>query len=150
MDKQYKQVLDKMKEIALSGTSESVVDNVIEVSNKSRKYPLTIIDPLFKNHTYQNGLLRLRIDLYFVDLVYQDRSNELDVISDMVSTAIPYVNYLRDKEDELGFYFRKDTGNQITFQTFSMEWADFVAGVKIELSIDIPDNGDLCKNLFNQ
>lgn len=150
MDKSYYGVLSKMAEVALSGTNESTIENVLEVSAEARKYPLTVIDPLFKNHTYQGGLFRLRVDLYFVDLVYQDRSNELDVINDMVSTAIPYVNYLREHEDDFGFYFRKETGNQITFQTFSMKWADFVAGVKVELFIDIPDNGDLCKNLFNE
>ena len=150
MDKQYKQVLDKLAEIALSGTSESVVDSVYEVAKISRAYPLTIIDPLYKNHTYQNGLLNLKVDLWFADLVYQDRANELDVISDMVSTAIPYVNYLRDKEDILGFYFRKDTGSVINFETFHLQWADLVAGVKLTLNISIPDNGNLCKNLFNQ
>jgi len=150
MTKQYKQVLDKLAEIALSGTSESIVDSVYEVASVARSYPLTIIDPLYKNHTYQNGMLNLNVDLYFVDLTYQDRLNELDVISDMVSTAIPYVNYLRDQEDTLGFYFRKDIGSVINFETFHMKWVDFVAGVKLTLNISIPDNGDLCKNIFNK
>ena len=149
MKKMYKQVLDKMSEIALSGVSESVVDSVYEVATQARKYPLCIIDPLYKPHTYQNGLLNLKIDLYFVDLIYQDRSNELDVSSDMVSTAIPYVNYLRDKEDELGFYFRKDTGTIINFEVFTMRWADFVSGVKITLDISIPDDGSLCSNFYS-
>jgi hypothetical protein len=56
---------------------------------------------------------------------------------------------LRDKEDDLGFYFRKDTGTIINFETFHMKWADFVAGVKLTLNISIPDNGNLCKNIFN-
>ena len=148
MKKTYYGVLTKMAEIALSGTSASIIDNVLNVAEKARKYPLTIIDPLFKNHTYHNGVLKLRVDLYFVDLTYQDRSNELDVISDMVTTAISYINYLRDKEDDFEFYLRKITGTSISFQTFSMKWADFVAGVKVEVIIDIPDDGNLCKIIY--
>jgi len=148
MLKSYKRVLEKMATIALSGVSESVVESVYEVATTARKYPLCIIDPLYKNHTYQNGMLNLNIDLYFVDLTYQDRSNELDTISDMVETGIPFVNYLRDKEDEFGFYFRKDTGTIINFESFHMKWADYVAGIKIVLNISIPDDGNMCKTIY--
>lgn len=148
MDKTYYQVLTKMSEIALSGVNECFIGDVWEVQAVARKYPLMVIDPHYKNHTYQNGLFTLKLDLYMVDLVYDDESNELEVLSDMTGYMIQYINYLRDKDDTYGFYFRKDLNTQIFLQTFTEKWDDSVSGVKVELDIRIPDDGNLCKSIW--
>jgi len=148
MDKTYYQVLTKMSEIALSGVSECFIGDVWEVEAVARKYPLLVIDPHLKNHTYQNGLFKLRLDLYMVDLVLDDESNELEVLSNMTGYMIQYLNYLRDHLEDYGFYFRKDLNTVINLQTFTEKWDDSVSGVKAEIDIMVPDDGNLCKNIW--
>jgi len=148
MDKTYYQVLTKMSEIALSGVNECFIGDVWEVQAVARKYPLLVIDPHYKNHTYQNGLFTLRLDLYMVDLVYDDESNELEVLSDMTGYMIQYINYLRDKDETYGFYFIKDINTVINLQTFTEKWDDSVSGVKVEIDIRVPDDGSLCKSIW--
>ena len=148
MEKTYYQVLEKMKTISLSGMSECFIGDVWEVEAVARKYPLMVIDPHLKNHTYQNGLFKLKADVYMVDLVYDDESNELEVLSDMTGYMIQYINYLSDNLNTYGFYVRKDVGDIINLQTFTEVWDDSVSGVKAEITIAIPDDGNLCKVIF--
>jgi len=148
MEKTYYQVLNKMSEIALEGVNECFIGDVWEVEAVARKYPLLVIDPHLKNHTYQNGLFKLKLDLYMVDLVLDDESNELEVLSDMTGYMIQYINYLSAHLEEYGFYFRKDLNTSINLQTFTEKWDDSVSGVKAEIEIMIPDDGNLCKSIW--
>lgn len=148
MKKSIYQVLSKMSEISLSGMSECFIGDVWEVESVARKYPLLVIDPHLKNHTYQNGLFKLKLDLYMVDLVLADQSNELEIVSDMAGYMVQYLNYLRDHDDEFGFYWRKDLTDSITIQSFTEKWADSVSGVKASIDISIPADGSLCKSIW--
>lgn len=150
MKKSFYQVLEKMKEIALSGGAikEVGIFDVWEVEAVARKYPLMVIDPHLKNHTYQNGIFKIKADVYMVDLVLDDESNELEVLSDMTGYMIQYINYLRDKDEQYGFYIRKDLNDVISLQTFTEKWDDSVSGVKAELTISVLDDGSLCKSIW--
>jgi len=148
MKKTYFQVLETLQEIALSGVSECFIGDAFEIESVARKYPLMVIDPHLKNHTYQNGLFKLRADIYVVDITFEDESNELEVLSNMTGLMIQFINYLRDKDEEYGFYIRKNISTQFNLQTFTEKWDDKVSGVKVELFIDIPDDGNNCKTYF--
>ncbi len=149
MEKSYFQVLSKMQEIALSGVNEAIVADPWEVESVARAYPLMVIDPNLKNHTWQAGVIKLSVDLYIVDLVYEDESNELDVLSNMASIGIDYINYITDNVNKYGFYIGKNSGEVITFQSFTEVWDDKVAGVLFNLTILIPADGNQCENIFN-
>jgi hypothetical protein len=150
MEKSYYQVLTKMKEIALSGTNECYIGDAWEVEAVSRKYPLMVLDPNLKNHSYQNGVVKLNVDIYIVDLVLDDESNELNILSDMTSILLQYLNYIRDNLSDFGFYWKKDYGDIVNFQTFTEKWDDSVAGVMVNIDISIPDDGNLCKTYFGK
>lgn len=149
MNKTYFQVIDKLEEIGERAMNEVFTGDVWEVEASERKYPLMVIDPHLKTHTYRNGVYNLRIDVYCVDLVYDDESNERYVLSDMTSNLIDYINILRDNESEFGFIINKDQGEVINFQSFTEKWDDKVSGVRAELNVLIPDGGDTCENIFN-
>ena len=148
IEKTWQQVIGKMTEIALSGFNEATWGDVWEIESKARKYPLFWLDPHLKSNTWQQGVLRLRMDLYVMDLVYADESNENSVVSDMVSFGIQYINHLTDNLSEYGFYIRKNNQQQITFQTFTEKFDDIVAGARFEIIVEVPDNGSLCKSIF--
>ncbi len=148
MDKTFYKVITTMQEIALSGVNECSYGDPWEIESVARKYPLIWLDPHLKSHTWQNGVLKLRIDIYVVDVVKGDESNELDVVSDMTNIGVQYVNYLTEHISEYGFYIRKNKNNIIPFQSFTEKFDDSVAGVKFETVIDIPDDGNICINIF--
>ena len=149
MDKSYFQVLSKMTEIALSGVNEAIISDPWEVEAVARSYPLMVLDPHLKSHTWQAGMMTLKVDCYIVDVVYEDETNELDVLSAMASIGIDYVNYITDNITKYGFYIRKNTNDVITFQSFTEKWDDKVAGVLFNLEIIIPDDNNQCENIFN-
>ena len=149
MEKSYFQVLNKMSEIALSGVSECFIGDPWEIEAVARKYTLMVLDINLKPHTWQAGMVVLKCDLYLLDLVYEDESNELDVLSNMAHIGIDYVNHLTDNITKYGFYVRKNTNEVITFQSFTEKFDDKVAGVLFNLEIIIPDDNNQCENIFN-
>lgn len=148
MEYNYSYVLNKLKEIANKVVNEVYIGDAYEVEDVARKYPLMVIDPHIKEHNYMNGLLRMNIDLYLVDITKDDLSDELIIISSMTTILLDYINYLRDKDETYGFYIKKDYGDQITFRSFTEKWTDQVAGVKGNISIEIKNDGNNCKNIF--
>ncbi len=148
-EKTYFQVLNKMAEIALSGVNEVTISDPWEVEAVARKYPLMVLDANLKPHTWQSGQMVLRVDCYVVDLVYEDESNELDVLSSMAGIGLDFLNYITDNITTYGFYVKKNNGEVISFKSFTEKWDDKVAGVLFELQIVVPDDGNQCENIFN-
>lgn len=144
----FQQVLDKMTEVALSGFNEADYGSPWDIEEKARKYPLLFIDPHLKTNTWQHGVLKCRMDIYVMDLVYQDDSNEKETLSNMISFGTQYINHLTAHLDDYGFYIRKNNQQTINFQTFTEKFDDYVTGARFEITIDIPDDGSLCENIF--
>jgi|AntAceMinimDraft_16_1070373.scaffolds.fasta_scaffold06751_3 hypothetical protein len=143
------QVLNKMSEIALSGVNECFIGDAWEIEAVARKYPLMVLDNNLKNHTWQAGVINMRLDIYIMDLVNADESNELEVLSDMTNVGIQYVNHLTDHLPDYNFYIRKNNQQTITFQTFTEKFDDKVSGVRFEVTVSIPDDGNQCESIFN-
>lgn len=149
MDKSFFQVLSKMSEIALSGVNECFVGDAWEIEAVARKYPLMVLDANLKQHSWQAGVLKLNVDLYIMDVVYEDESNELDVLSNMTKIGVDFVNYITNNLTTYGFYVGKNSGEVINFQSFTEKFDDKVAGVMFNISIQVPDDGNQCENIFN-
>jgi len=143
MNKTIYKILNEIKVIGEKGMNEVFIGDVWEVDDSSHKYPLMIIDTNNKSHNYKNGYILLKADFYFVDLVKEDKSNELNTISDMVEKMKQFTNVLKNIEEEYRILF-----DSVDFQTFTDKWNDVVSGVKVSFNIQIDDYYG-CKNIFN-
>lgn len=120
--------------------------NIWEVDGNSNiSYPLTWIDYETTPHVINNHYVTVNMDIYFVDLVLKDESNELDIKSDTLESAIDFVKFLSSSKD-LGFTVLN--GSYVT-QTFSERWNDQVAGNKLSISLTIKGAGSKCKNIYS-
>ena len=89
--------------------------------------------------------MNYNIDIYIIDLLKSDKSNELFIISDTDRIAQDMITFLRDNFDEYGFYSQLGVTN---LQHISENFNDDVAGTKFTLSITIPDGNDACESIF--
>jgi hypothetical protein len=144
MKKTYNQVVEYLEEVGNKGMNEVFTGSIWDVDKTKRNYPLLVIDPFPIPDNYTSGLYTLNVDLWFMDLIYDDNSNEQEVISDMILTCIDYINILRLRNNEY-IRIRKDN---INISKFTEKFDDIVSGVKVSVKVDIPDGGNRCKNIF--
>ena len=151
MYKTYKNIIDTIRTVALlTGTTINsvVVGNSWEIATKTINYPLLFVDTLLKDHQYNNGSVTFSVDLYFIDTVYDDESNEDYVLSDMTTLCLDFINHFKDNFELYGFWINKDINTTINFQQFTEQFDDKVSGVKCSLEIKVPDGGNECENVF--
>jgi len=147
----YQEIISVFKIITISGNSvlqDFGSGNAWDIDTQQNKFPLLWIDPYLKDHQYKNGVLYLNADIYILDLVKDDRSNEIYVISDMIRVAIDLINNMKDNYDAYGFWIQKEQGGAINIQQFSEKWDDRVSGVKFNVNIEVIDDGSTCENIF--
>lgn len=121
--------------------------NIWEVDgNTDIKYPLVWLDYETVPHTINNSSVTINMDIWFVDLVFDDESNELQIKSDTLESAIDLVMFLKENYDSLGFYIMD--GNW-SAQTFSEKWNDKVSGTKLSVKLTIKGAGSQCKNIYS-
>lgn len=142
-------VLNKLKEIALSGMTEVYIGSVYDVDDISVSYPLLIIDQEVNENQYKDGVIYLNLDLYFVDIYNEFNNRDLNkykrqLQSDMLNISIDYIDYLVENED----YNLSDTDLK-SFRFFSEKWTDDVAGVKVSIKMEVPNDSGTCENIFN-
>jgi hypothetical protein len=108
------------------------------VANGAVTYPLmfTVI-----NQSSLNGkILNLNISLLFMDLVHKDESNELDVSSDMLQVGTDVIAQLRSPLYEDWFL----VGDSVSLDDFTERFNDEVTGWKVDLSLQISEQFNLC------
>jgi hypothetical protein len=88
---------------------------------------------------YSANQLRYSINIIFADLIYDDKSNELEVQSDQQSIALDALSYLNDNPD---YDFQTDPDATITY--FTDRFGDLAAGVVLQLVIRDPKPLDRC------
>lgn len=151
MNKSFEKVISTLEYISLSGNSyikDFGVGWIGETLTRELKYPCLWIDNEMNSHSYQNGSFTFTFDMYIFDLVYDDESNEISVLSDTTSSGIDFINNLIDNYDSYGFWL--DKSGKISFEHFTEKFDDKVSGIKINCSFIIPDDGSSCENIFNQ
>jgi len=153
MIKTYQEIISILQVVAISGGS-SIVKGfgngyVYDVNTGENDYPLIWVDPYMKPHRYKNGVLYLNADIYVIDLVKDDRSNEIFVISDTMRIALDFINELKDNYSAYGFWINKTQGSEIRFEQFSEKWDDQVSGIKFNVDFEIPDDGSTCEQIFS-
>lgn len=144
--------LSEMKAVADTVLKETYVGSSWDVDKIAREYPLMVIDNMAKPHQYQQGMMTLNLDLYVVDIYNQKLQEDTDdyiiqLQSDMTALGTDYINYLSDSS-LYDFHINKQSNP--TFIQFKEKWIDEVAGVKFELVVQIPDDGNYCENVFEE
>lgn len=106
-------------------------------ASKDQKYPLMWLYFDSTNYRANEQVYPLRI--IFMDLIYQDKSNELEVQSDMLQVAQDLCAFMIDNPD-YDFMANKD----VPMQFFTDRFTDLVAGVDITLTVRDPKPLDRC------
>ena len=86
------------------------------------------------------------MDIWFVDLVFDDESNELSIKSDTLETAIDFVKFLKQNTDSLDFYIKDGNWQALSF---SEKWNDKVSGCKLTVQLTLKGAGSSCNNIFS-
>lgn len=84
------------------------------------------------------------LQLIFSDLIFNDKSNELDVQSDMLLCGLDTIAYLRDNPD---FDFQID--GDITIDFFTERFADLTSGCVFGVTLRDPRPLDRCQIPLN-
>jgi hypothetical protein len=107
-------------------------------ASKNVLYPLMWATPQASSTAQK--LLTLKFRLYFADLVFEDKSNEQEVLSDTLQIALDILAQLNDPAYSDSFIL--DPNAQLTPYTESFD--DEVAGWKADISIKINYLSDRC------
>lgn len=144
-----KEVVNKIKEIVDASPiyKEFGEGQIFEIDGKTNQYPVVWLDSEVTPHNITSSSVQLNFDIWFIDLVYSDESNELQIKSDTLDSAIDFVRVLKDSYESLSFYATDN--NTFTAQTFTEKWNDSVAGTKLSIQINLPGAGSICKNIFS-
>jgi len=108
------------------------------VANGAVNYPLmfTVINPGQIN----DNRMSLNLSLLFMDLVHKDQRNELEVLSDTLQMGVDVVAQLRAPLYEDWFI----VGDTVTFEDFTERFNDEVAGYKIDITLNLSEQFNLC------
>jgi len=152
MNKTFEHIIERLEYISLTGNSYLKSFNwgyPWEIdSYTTLQYPSIFIDCLTREHEYTNGVFNFNFDIYIFDLVEEDSSDLKYVLNDTQLAGMDLINYLINYSSVNGFKISKRYLEMITFNLFKEKWGNLVAGVKFQMKLQVPDGGDLCKNIF--
>ncbi len=100
-------------------------------------YPLMWAKP--ENSSLEKNTYVSSFSLIFMDLVHKDERNEKDVISDMELVALDVIALLKNPSYEFDF-----KAENISFERFTENFLDYVAGVIVNINLRIPYTADRC------
>ncbi|MBV7534044.1 hypothetical protein [Chitinophaga sp. sic0106] len=107
-------------------------------ASKDIVYPLMWVASYDGRHADKQ--MQRNIQIVFADLLKEDKSNELEVQSDMEQVALDLIALLRDNPD---YDFQVDDSIQILL--FTERFVDFTAGVFITFTFRDPKPYDRCE-----
>lgn len=82
--------------------------------------------------------LTLNFSLYFMDRMLAEQTNETEVLSDQLLIAQDIIAQLRYND------FNFDIQDSVPMQFFTEDTPDLLAGVKADISLDLPYLGNRC------
>lgn len=106
-------------------------------ASKDQLFPIMWI--VSKSGRYANKDFSYSFQIIFADLLIDDKSNELEVQSDMQSAALDLCAHLRDNPD---FDIQMDDNASVDY--FTERLGDFTAGVLLSFTLRDPFPLDRC------
>lgn len=101
------------------------------------KYPALFYD--LTGSSISGTTLTMNFDLYFMDRMLAEQSNETEVLSDQLSIAQDIIAQLKFND----FVF--DIQDNVTLTYFTENTPDLLAGVMAGISLDLPFTADRCQ-----
>lgn len=118
-------------------------DDLGPFSTEDQEWPIMWIVPTEVTFL-QNSVSSYSLRTYFLDLLEQDNSNERDVLSDQLSIARDFTNWLRENESN-GFNLLNDP-RVIPVKSVLM---DYTAGWYVDMDIEVNTEGSDCSIPFS-
>lgn len=135
------QVVQTIKEIGEAhGQIKTVFfGNLVDFLSKGSDnvYPAMFYD--LTGSSISGTTLTMNFSLYFMDRMLAEQSNETEVLSDQLSIAQDIIAQL--KFNDFDFYIQEN----VTLTYFMEDTPDLLAGVKADISLDLPFNADRCQ-----
>lgn len=144
--KTLNQVLDIFKNLATNHyqINSSFVGQTYDFQAQENLYPSMVI--ITQPSNIQRGRILYNFDMYLVDLLNKDISNQNEIESDMFQVIVDFVAELKDNEDEYGFTLVDEDILVEPVKDESMD--DIVAGQKVSLTIEAKYDGSICNTAF--
>lgn len=137
-------------EIGVSNTIYKQPLWAIPAAENSVAYPLMWVVPngfTTKGTTDGPWEAQTKYSLVFADIIFEDKSNEQDVLSDMQQVAFDIIAQLKGIGNESQNYGTGDNFEldpQITFTNFTEKFDDLTAGWKVDIMIRVNFLADRC------
>jgi len=149
--KNYNNTIDTLKQLGTNHYQIKTVTtgDIWEIYlEKNELYPLMHINPV--NAVAQNNQMTLNFQVFIMDLVFPDESNEQEVLSDCLSICNDFIGTFKNGEslllsnqglDAIPKYF---TEGDITIEPFTERFDSSVTGWVFTLPIIIENNYNTC------
>ena len=149
--KNYNNTIDTLKQLGENQFQIKTVTtgDIFEIDlEKNTLYPLMHINPV--NAVAQNNQMTLNFQIFVMDLVFPDQSNEQEVLSDCLSICNDLIGTLKNGESlylsganqgESPAYF---TEGDVTIEPFTERFDNAVTGWVFTLPIVIENNYNTC------
>lgn len=143
-----KSVIEKIQEIVSTNAIYKTFGNgdLWEIDSKTLNYPVIWVNDQTSPHSINKSSIDLKLDILFFDKVYSDESNELQIKSDTLESAIDFVNFLKNNFNELDFYIKEGNSSVINF---TEKWNDKVSGCVLSIIITLKGAGSTCSNMYS-
>ena len=113
--------------------------NISNISTKNHSFPLVFVQPI---QSYNEGqMFRLKLEVYVMDIIRQDRTNELDVLNNTLLIANDLIIKYFDDEDLTGFVLDE---NNVSLSPFTADFDDNCGGWIVEVEIQIENDLNIC------
>lgn len=102
---------------------------IVDFLSTENLYPAMLFD--VTSASINGSEQSINFEMYFMDRVAQDQSNEMEVLSDQLQTAQDIISQMRNQDNE----YELADNVQITF--FVDDTGDVLGGVRLDITINL-------------
>ena len=150
-NKTYNNLIDTLKQLGVShqNISTTTVGDIFDIDlEKNTKYPLMHINPV--NVTTGRVGLTYNFQIFVMDLVEPDDSNEQDVYNDVLQTCIDIISIFRNSKWQAQLTLDIDapvyfTEGDYTLEPFTERFDQAVTGWVFQIGIVVANDFQSCE-----
>ncbi len=114
--------------------------DISNISTKDHLFPMMWINII--PSTNEGRQLNINLEMYIIDLLKQDRTNLIDVMSDTLLIGNDVVANYFDNEDDFDMVLDEESVNLTPFEA---QFDDFTAGFVFEITLNIENKLNDCE-----
>ena len=141
MKKTLEQII---KELETFSTNHKQINDfgfgdISNISTKDHNFPMMWVQP---TPSVIGKMIELNLDIYIIDLLKQDRSNLLSIMSDTLLIGNDIISEYFDSEDDFEFVVEETAVDATPFEG---EFDDFTAGFLFNIQVQIAHDYSKCE-----